>query len=510
MEQLKAVIYIRVSDRSQLENNSFETQLNICMKFADDKNYQVIKVFKEDAKSAKHIHTRPEMRNMLDFCTVKKNQIAALIVLKMDRWTRNVEEGLIAISLLAKYGVAVMPATEPSEQNAMGKAMRTMLMVMAELDNDLKGERVRANMQTMFRNGYWCWKPRMGYKRKYKTKEENKGIPAIPDEKLSEIIKVIFLKAAEVETSKKYLAEYANKLGFKQYYGKKADGRTISRLIKDTFYYGYMYAPKWKEYEWGKHKPLVSQEIWERANTNIFGRKRKYRRQDNINYPLKGNLKCSSCSHPLTSSNPKGTSKNYLYYECHNAHCDKKMRIGLDVAHDEFIMLLKSIRPSERVLKIFSHLIFSEWDKNIDKRKQEAEMLEAQIKNFEAKLMAIVQSNSKGILTDEEAQLSAESVRKDIAVFRIERADIRMEQYDKEAVKGFVEDFLVHIDKLWMHLALPHKQALQDEIFPGGLVAEKGKIRIVSLASTFKLIHALEDDNVALVTPREVESRLPE
>ena len=87
-----------------------------------------------------------------------------------------------------------------------------------------------------------------------------------------------------------------------------------------------------------------------------------------------------------------------------------------------------------------------------------------------------------------------------------ERADIRIEQYDQETVRSFVEDFLVHLDKLWMQIELPHKQALQSEIFPDGLVAENKKIRIASLASTFKLIHALGDDNVDLVTPRKFES----
>lgn len=197
-----------------------------------------------------------------------------------------------------------------------------------------------------------------------------------------------------------------------------------------------MYAPKWKEYAWGKHQPLIDQNTWERANVNVFGRKGKYKHQDNTLYPLKGVLNCANCSHPLTSSNPKGTSKNYLYYECHNTGCDKRTRIRADFAHKEFVETLKSIRPSERVLRLFSHMIFTEWDKSIIEKKREADLLDIQIKTLEAKLTAIAESNSKGILTDEEAQISAEGIRKDITVFKIERADIRIEQYDQEAVKG--------------------------------------------------------------------------
>lgn len=510
MEKLRAVIYIRVSDQSQIDNNSLETQLKTCKAYAESNNYEIIQIFREEGMSAKHMQTRPEMRKLIDFCTIKKNRISAVILYKMDRWSRNVEEGLLVESLLAKYGVAVIPATEITEQNPIGKAVRTILMTMGQLDNELKGERVRDNMKTGFRNGFWQWKPRIGYKRPFKTKEENKGKPMIIDRELGEIVKALFIKASELPCSKKYLADYINKLGFKELYGNDADGRTVSRLISDSFYYGYMYGPKWKEYAWGKHKPLITQEIWERANVNLFGRKKKYKHQDNTIFPLKGTLCCSNCSQTMTSSNPKGTSKNYLYYECYNRKCDKKERIRVDIAHEEFIKLLASIQPSERVLKIFNHLVFSEWDKSIEDKKREAKILDAQINGLEDKLTGVAESNMKHILTDEEAQVRAEEYRKEIAILRVERSEIRIDQYDQEAVKSFTENFLLHIDKLWMQIELSHKQALQTEVFPENIFVENGKIRTNGLASTFNLIGALGGSNIDLVTPREFESRLVE
>src|SRR6266404_3653464 len=120
MERLRAVIYIRVSDQSQVENNSLGTQLKACQSFAGASNMEVVEIFREEGFSAKHIHTRPEMRRMLKFCTSKKNNVARIIVYKMDRWTRNVEEGLVTMTLLAKYGVAVVPATEIADQSPMG------------------------------------------------------------------------------------------------------------------------------------------------------------------------------------------------------------------------------------------------------------------------------------------------------------------------------------------------------------------------------------------------------
>lgn len=126
------------------------------------------------------------------------------------------------------------------------------------------------------------------------------------------------------------------------------------------------------------------------------------------------------------------------------------------------------------------------------------------ITSLENKLTAIAESNSKHILTDDEAQARAEEIRKDIVVLRVERVDIRIEQYDTEAVKSFTENFLVNLDKLWLQAELSHKQAFQSEIFPNKLKVENGKIRTNDLASTFKLIDELNTENVDLVTLRDL------
>src|SRR5512140_126824 len=110
MTKPKSVIYIRVSDPSQIENNSLETQLKICRSFAERNGWEIVEVFEEEGVSAKTVHNRPEMRRLLQFCTDKKNKIAKVIVYKMDRFARNTEDGLVAISLLAKHGSFLVSA----------------------------------------------------------------------------------------------------------------------------------------------------------------------------------------------------------------------------------------------------------------------------------------------------------------------------------------------------------------------------------------------------------------
>lgn len=505
MENLRAVIYIRISDPSQIDNNSLETQLKACQTFADTKGYEVVEIFREEGVSAKHINTRPEMRRLMSYCTTKSNRISKVIIYKMDRWTRNLEEGLYAITILAKSGIGIEPATEITEQNAMGKAMRSILMALGELDNNLKGERVHDNMKTMFKNGLWCWKPPVGYTRPKGSREETKGKPPILDTNLSKIVSAMFLKASESPCSKKYLADYMNQLGWKQFYGKKADGKLVAQIVRNSFYYKYMFAPKWNEYQWGEHEALTDKLIWDKANVNVFGRKRKLNAQDSTIFPLKGSLNCATCGHPMTSSNPKGRNKNYLYYECHNKACTKQERIDIDGAHEQFLNILSGLRPTKRALRLFSQLVFEEWDTSINQSKNEAKLLDEQVSMLEGKLTSIAESASKGILTDEEAKSRADDIRNEITVLRVERSDIRISQYDTEAVRNFTENFLLNLDNLWLQLELPQKQALHLEIFPEGLVADNRKVRTTKLASSFELIRALDDPNYDLVSRVGIE-----
>lgn len=150
-----------------------------------------------------------------------------------------------------------------------------------------------------------------------------------------------------------------------------------------------------------------------------------------------------------------------------------------------------------------------EWDESIASLKREAELKEKQIESLEIELTNIAKSNAKGILNDEEAIERADKTRNEIAVFRVERSDVKIDEYDTEAVKTFTETFLINLDRFWIELDLLQKQALQTQIFPSGIVCENKNIRTTNLSRSFQLIEALKNENSDYVTPLEFESKLP-
>jgi site-specific DNA recombinase len=498
----RAVIYIRVSDQSQIENNSLETQEKACRKYALDKGYTVVEpIFREEGKSAKHIQTRPQLRNLLSFVSAKKNKIDAVIVYKFDRFSRNLEEGLATITWLAKYRVTVLSVMEDVDQGPLGKALRNIMMVLGELDNELKGERVKDNMLEVFRKGLWPFKPPVGYKRKFKTKEENKGLPLLLEPNLAPIITRMFQKAATGIYNKVQLAKAMNVDGFGTYYKSEASHKIVDQILKKTFYYGYMFAPKWNEYAWGKHEPLIDKATYEGAYNKVILKKKNYSYQDNETYPLKGLLKCGECGHPLTTCPAKGKTKIVFYYECRHKG-GKKVRVNCNKAHNLFYALLQQIKPSDSVVKLFSHMVFDEWDKAIAEAESQADKLDDRIVELRKEKASIRKAKDDGLYTAAEAIEEVDRVRQEITILEIEKSDIRIEQYNKEIVREFIDQFFNHIDALWEKLDLPKKQALQQKVLPYGLeVVIDRKFRTPVLSPSFQLIQALEGEKGENVTP---------
>src|SRR5712691_1555445 len=88
---MNAIIYCRVSSRDQVEGTSLESQEVACRDYARRHKLTVSKVFVEEGESAKFAD-RTQLLELLNYCKNKSNRVATLIVWKLDRFARNVED----------------------------------------------------------------------------------------------------------------------------------------------------------------------------------------------------------------------------------------------------------------------------------------------------------------------------------------------------------------------------------------------------------------------------------
>ena len=102
----KCVIYTRVSTTEQANQGySLQRQKKECLEFAKKNGYEVVEVFEERGESAKTTD-RTELKSMMEFCTQpEKKDIKALILWKIDRLARNMEDYYFLNDFFNKLGI---------------------------------------------------------------------------------------------------------------------------------------------------------------------------------------------------------------------------------------------------------------------------------------------------------------------------------------------------------------------------------------------------------------------
>src|SRR3989344_8588935 len=159
----KAIIYVRVSTKEQLEGSSLEVQERMCREFALRNGYdEDVKVFVEKGESAKTAD-RTELKTLLEFVAKNHKEISAAIVHKIDRLARNSLDFAQLKLFFNRYGVKFLSATENLEDTPVGRLMETQLAGFAQFDNEIRAERSKNGMIAGVKAGRWVWKAPLGY-----------------------------------------------------------------------------------------------------------------------------------------------------------------------------------------------------------------------------------------------------------------------------------------------------------------------------------------------------------
>lgn len=132
-EQMAIIGYARVSTKGQLDGNSIEEQSNKIMdKYGDIKIY-------EESYSAK-TSDRPIFNKVVE--ELRKGD--TLVVAKLDRFCRNVKEGLETIDMLMDKGVNIHILNMGLiEDTPMGRLIVTNLLAFAEFERSMIVERTQ-------------------------------------------------------------------------------------------------------------------------------------------------------------------------------------------------------------------------------------------------------------------------------------------------------------------------------------------------------------------------------
>ncbi|MFQ7004239.1 MAG: recombinase family protein [Ruthenibacterium lactatiformans] len=154
---MNAVIYARYSSDNQREE-SIEGQLRECKEYAERNGMNVVATYIDRALSAK-TDDRPQFQQMIRDSNTHKFE--AVLVWKLDRFSRNRYDSANYKRKLAQNHVRVVSATEPISNTPEGIMLESLLEGMAEYYSAELSERfpvdTRKTLKAKFNGGRFHW-----------------------------------------------------------------------------------------------------------------------------------------------------------------------------------------------------------------------------------------------------------------------------------------------------------------------------------------------------------------
>lgn len=501
---IKIVTYLRVSDHSQIDNISFKVQKESCEKYAKEHGMQILKEFREEGESAKFAD-RTKLKELLEYCRINKGKIKFCLVYKVDRFARNQIDHYAIKARLLEYGISLRSATEPVDDSTMGKVMGGIFAVIAELDNDIKSQRIKEAMKSWVLNGRWVWGAKFGYLNK---KDSTDHAINPPDPIKSLIVTSLFKKFSTGLYSYKDLADEINARGITGKEGKKIHPQAIYRILTNKFYIGIieMYGTETKGLF---HKPLTDEQTFYKCQEVIKKRSNNAtdtRKTVNIDFPLRGCLLCPSCNKKLTATWCKGRSKKYPKYYCVTKGCSLKTKTyRREDIHNEFFNFLHLIQPKKEHSELFKVMFRKRYQERIMELEGDSIRIKSELEGLDDERKILITMKKKGQLTDDEYEKEISEVRDKIAVTSLQSNEVNTDKNEIEVCLKYSQNFIQTIALVWYDAPDDLKIKIQAMVFPKGASYDFNKISNQDLSLPFALNRKIVSVNNADVKRKGFE-----
>ena len=503
-----AVMYIRVSSEEQVENYSLATQEDICIKEAARRKLDIVQVFREEGKSAKTIHGRPTLIQMLEHCRKHKKEIGAVLVYRLDRISRQTADYLIIRKKLAECDIRLISATEPTGNSPTEKFVETMLAGFAQMDNDVRGERSKNGLRARFLSGLPTSFAPFGYL--------NQNGYVVKDPKSFDALKKAWELMATGTKSLREMAKMLDDQGVKVRYrtGKefKVKPQTIQRMFRNKFYTGKLVSKKYDQEVQGQHVPMTTEEqfyqiqaILDGRNVNIAKPLAKKNR-DNPDFPLRRIVKCSGCGFSLTAGWSKGKNERFAYYFCQK-WCGKGHSIPAGEIEEETTKLLESVNLTPEALELIAIYLRKTYYKRVASLQKRREQADDELKKLYETRQALIEKNLAGIYSDDIFREQNRMIEEKITTIQITKNDDLITKYNIEDVANFIKEKFKDLAKTFANSDLQQKRMILCSIFPSGLVWNYPGYLNTQVSACFKFMQNINAETVQHGRGAEIRTR---
>ena len=300
-------IYPRVSTEDQSRFGfSLDEQEESLKRLCEWKGYKIYKVYREEGVSAKSMN-RPKFQEMIQ--DMKDGKINKILVYKLDRLTRSIQDLETICKLLEEYKCDLESECEEiNTSTPTGVFFMRMTTILAQLEIERTSERTKFGLMGAAKKGHFSGKAPIGYRK------INKEL--VIDEVESEVVKDIFksyLSGQSVCTITKRLNE-------KNALNRNWRTTTIDRMLSNYIYAGnYQHRKRIQNEETilleDVCPAIIDKHDFELVQKQKEKNLKNYTRKHTYVYMQK--IVCSKCNKIMGGSST--TSKNkptQIYYKC--------------------------------------------------------------------------------------------------------------------------------------------------------------------------------------------------
>lgn len=419
-----AALYIRVSTDFQAEEGySIDAQKQMLAAYCTSRSIPDYEYYIDGGYSGSNIE-RPELNRLIR--DIKDKKIKCVVVYKLDRLSRSQKDTLYLIEdVFLPYEVDFISISESFDTSTpFGKAMIGILSVFAQLERENIRMRTRMGMRERVKSGLWMGGGRIPFGYDY---DKESGI---------------LVKNEDAEKVKKIYSLYLQ--GYSTYRIAQVLGFSSEQLVKQILHRknncGYIIYND-EEFK-GKHEPIISEEIYNKAMEMA---KTRSRTQLYVTSPylLAGMVECGVCGAKMRYQK-WGKDKIKLY--CYSRQKSKPYLVK-DPNCDN--MVLNAADVEKAVLNILFHTDYED---------------------------------DNGIVTHTKTNIMDEIYRqKDLLENKLKRLYHLYAESENDLLFETIDEVQADMQKLIHHIELEEKKAL----------TEKEKNTAIQTLSTFKDIWEL-------------------
>ncbi|MGE0405271.1 MAG: recombinase family protein [Candidatus Korobacteraceae bacterium] len=348
LSALRVALYGRVSTEEQREGQTIDSQLRELEKFAADKAWAIVGIFKDEGWSG-GILARPELDRLRD--QASRHSFDAVLINDVDRLARDVTHLGVIKRDLEHRGVRLIFRKLPGEQSPTHNLMVNILGSFAEFERELiadrtrRGRRYKAEVRKQFVGSI----PPYGFRYITKPRAED-GVGRLEENPHEAgIVRQMYRWVAEEGLSSGAVLAKLNHMGVRpRKGGSEWQKSSVRRILRSEVYTGVWYFNKHKQSEplrpvrdkryrksarnsprlrprgdWipvqlPEHLQIVDRALWTRVQAQIDRNRSFSPRHSKHSYLLSGLLRCGGCDAAYVGT----TFHSKFYYRC-SARCRK-------------------------------------------------------------------------------------------------------------------------------------------------------------------------------------------